>query len=125
MTETKYFNPKEANRTLPLVRKIVEDILFEGREIKLIAKVFDGNLNDNPEVRARVDVIQGYLDELHEIGCYYKDFAYNVGLVDFPAIIDGEEVLLCWRSDEVSIRYYHHIDAGYKGRKLIPAEYLD
>jgi hypothetical protein len=45
-------------------------------------------------------------------------------LVDFPSIIDGEDVSLCWRSDEDSIKFYHGIDQGYASRKLIPEEYL-
>jgi len=61
--------------------------------------------------------------ELEDIGCYYKDWNFSEGLVDFPAIIDGEEVYLCWKSNEDSIMYYHGINDGFRGRKLIP-EYL-
>jgi len=40
------------------------------------------------------------------------------GLVDFPAIRDGEEVYLCWvESEEDSIGYWHDLDSGYAGRE--------
>ncbi|MCI0613876.1 DUF2203 domain-containing protein [bacterium] len=39
--------------------------------------------------------------------------------MDFPAIIDGESVLLCWRYGEKSIDYYHNLSDGFAGRKPI------
>lgn len=41
------------------------------------------------------------------------------GLVDFPAIRDGHEVYLCWRLGEDDIRYWHPIDSGLAGRRLL------
>jgi hypothetical protein len=40
-----------------------------------------------------------------------------VGLLDFPSILDDEEVYLCWKLGEDRIRYYHRQDEGYAGRK--------
>jgi hypothetical protein len=60
------------------------------------------------------------MKELEALGCFYKDWNFDLGLVDFPALIDGEEVLLCWRSDEPEVRWYHPLDGGYSGRKPIP-----
>jgi hypothetical protein len=39
------------------------------------------------------------------------------GLIDFPAIRDGQEVYLCWIDGEVSIDFWHELDAGYAGRQ--------
>jgi len=64
------------------------------------------------------------MSELEEIGCYFKDWNFSIGLVDFPSVINGEEVLLCWRSDEDDIKYFHRIEDGYSARQLIPEEYL-
>lgn len=125
MTETKYFTPAEARRTLPLVKKIVKDILSAGLEIKLLAEDLNGEIKDNPEIASLLSTIKGYITELEEIGCYYKDWNFNLGLVDFPSVIHNQEVLLCWRSDEDDILYFHDINAGYNGRKLIPEEYLN
>lgn len=124
MTETKYFTPPEAELTLPLVKKIVKDILDTSKEIKLLAEDLDGQIDDNSQVKKMLADINGFMRELEEIGCFYKDWNFSIGLVDFPAVIDGEEVLLCWRSDENNIRYYHSPEEGYPGRKLIPERYF-
>ncbi len=124
ITATRYFTPEEAHSTLPLVRKIVEDILTTSREIRLLTEDKDGMIESDPEVKKMTAQLNGFMAELEEIGCYYKDWNFSIGLVDFPAIIDGQEVFLCWRSDEDNVIYYHEIEAGYAGRKLIPEKYF-
>jgi len=42
------------------------------------------------------------------------------GLVDFPAVRDGEEVYLCWLVDEPEIEHWHELDAGFAGRRPLP-----
>ncbi|MBK8944812.1 MAG: DUF2203 domain-containing protein [Ignavibacteriae bacterium] len=118
--EVKYFTPEEANKTLPLVKKIVKDILDYSFELKTISDSVDGEIGNNTEAQNLIIEIHGFMNELEEIGCFYKDWNFNVGLVDFPAVINNEEVYLCWKSDEEKIIYYHGINEGFKGRKLIP-----
>lgn len=118
------FTPALANRTLPLVRRIVVDLLARGRELRQIAP-----RHSDPGVAARLDVLGGEIEalvaELSHIGCDYKDFAFDKGLVDFPGEIAGKPVLLCWRSDEPQVAWYHAPDAGFAGRQPIPAELLE
>jgi hypothetical protein len=120
----KYFTPKEANKTLPLVKKIVEDILNNAKQIKYYVETLGQEAENNVNVLALAEEINSYMNELEEIGCSYKDWSFELGLVDFPSVIDNKEVLLCWRSDEDSIKYYHGLFEGFIGRKLIPVEYL-
>jgi hypothetical protein len=68
--------------------------------------------------------VNHFLGELEEIGCFYKDANFTVGLVDFPSIINDKEVFLCWRSDEDDILFYHDINTGFAGRRPIPPEYF-
>jgi len=121
-TQVKYFTPGEAKKTLPLVKRIVQDILAEAKEFRLIIESREQVDTTDPEIKDRLQKIDAYIQELSEIGCYYKDWNFSLGLVDFPAIIDGKEVFLCWRSDEESIMYYHDLESGFAGRKLIPEE---
>lgn len=123
-TETKYFTPAEAKRTLPLVKKIVADILSTAKEIKLLAEEYEGDIEKDPQFIKLINEVNSFLKELEDIGCYFKDSNFSIGLVDFPSIIDNREVYLCWRSDEEDILYYHEINAGYLGRKLIPPQYF-
>ena len=119
----KYFTPGEAMRALPLIKPIVDDILNLSHEIHALSLVLGENDPGHPQLQEMLDKLHGYLAELEEMGCYYKDWGFRIGLVDFPAIIDEKEVFLCWRSDEEEILYYHDIEAGYAGRKPIPNEY--
>jgi hypothetical protein len=122
-TATKHFTPVEARNTLPLVKRIVKDILDTSREMRLFAEELDDEyIKYDPRIKKMVEDINGFMGELEEIGCFYKDWNFTIGLVDFPAIINNREVMLCWRSDEDEIKYYHDIEAGYSGRKLIPED---
>jgi hypothetical protein len=123
-TDTKYFTPAEAKKTLPLVKKIVKDILDTSREMRMIAEEIGGKVEKDPRIQKMADDIENFMMELEEIGCFFKDWNFQIGLVDFPAMIDGKEVYLCWRSDEDDIMYYHGIDDGFAGRKIIPPEEL-
>ena len=61
--------------------------------------------------------LKSSLDRILETGCLIKDL--DVGLLDFPSIIDNEEVYLCWKLGEDRIRYYHRQNEGFSGRKPI------
>ncbi len=125
MIETKYFTPNEAKLTLPLVKKIVKDILDTTKEIRLLVDDLDGQIENDDQIKKMITDINGFMNELEEVGCFYKDWNFTIGLVDYPSYIEGEEVFLCWRSDEEDIRYYHSASEGYAGRKLIPQDYLN
>ncbi len=83
----RFFTPQAANLILPKVRKIVEEILSTAQGENI------------PEER-----IKALMAQLEGLGCYYKDWNFEIGLVDFPAIIHGQQALLCWRSDEAKWR---------------------
>ncbi len=61
------------------------------------------------------EVMKSNLERILSTGCVIKDL--DVGLLDFPSIINNEEVYLCWKLGEDRIRYYHRQDEGYAGRK--------
>lgn len=60
---------------------------------------------------------QQIIRDLQERGIQIKDI--NSGLVDFPHLRDGKEVFLCWQVGEDTISYWHEIEAGFAGRKLL------
>ena len=59
--------------------------------------------------------LKSALNRILETGCVIKDL--EVGLLDFPAIIDNQDVYLCWKLGEDRIRFYHRQDEGFSGRK--------
>jgi len=120
----KLFTPAQANRTLPLVKRVVADILANGRKLRSLGVNGQPPPELQPEFDACLRNLESLFRELQGIGCCFKDPAFSVGLVDFPAVIDGEPVLLCWRGDESEVGYFHGYEEGYKGRRPIPERYL-
>lgn len=123
MNAIKHFTPRDATKTLPLVRRIVEDILVLANTMREI--ISSGSAESAQELEHLRLKMQDLFGELEELGCSYKDWSFDKGLVDFPSVINGEEVLLCWRSDEEELQYYHDYEAGFGGRQRIPQEYLE
>lgn len=61
------------------------------------------------------------LEEIDAIGVQVKDL--DKGLLDFPCVMDGQTVLLCWKLGEKEIGYWHTIEEGFAGRKPIDARF--
>ena len=107
------FTREEAERALPLVRRIVADILKTAASARAAGE-------DGERLRRCEAELRDCFDELDSIGCTYKDWSYTVGLVDFPSVLDGRQVFLCWRSDEPGLAWYHGVEDGYRGRRPLP-----
>lgn len=61
------------------------------------------------------EAVEAALERIQATGCVVKDL--DVGLLDFPARIDNQDVYLCWKLGEDRIRFYHRQDEGFAGRK--------
>ncbi|MGC8883813.1 MAG: DUF2203 domain-containing protein [Bryobacteraceae bacterium] len=62
------------------------------------------------------------VSQITSLGVQVKDL--EIGLVDFPTIYRGEEVLLCWRLDEPDIAWWHSVEEGFKGRKPVDEDFV-
>ena len=123
---TKYFTSEEANRALPQVRLLVVQIM-QARDAIIQAQpelwpvleksIGNGGSKKAGELLAEFRRVEQGMLGLQEIGCELKDM--SVGLVDFPALRDGHEVLLCWKYDEPEIMFWHDLQSGYPGRKKL------
>ncbi len=127
------FSVASANRMLPLVRMIVSDIVelfrdVRDREERLnglrkgdASNIPRGDLYDEEveqirrELEKDVERLQSFVDELLELGVEFKDPV--IGLIDFPALMDGQEVYLCWKLGEPTVTHWHTLDAGFSGRQ--------
>jgi len=67
--------------------------------------------------------LQRAVEEIHEFGCLVKDL--DIGLIDFPTLLDGKEVYLCWKLGEENIQFWHGVQEGFRGRKPIDAGFLE
>ena len=134
--EAKVFTVESANRTLPLVRRIVNDIVAEHpRWQELVARHEVVAANSGPEwgespeqqsLRREIDAvaarINGYVAELEAIGCLLKGFEH--GLVDFYGRYEGRTICLCWRHGEDAVSHWHEVDSGFAGRQEITADFV-
>ena len=123
---TRYFTPEEANRVLPQVRSLVAQIM-QAREAIIQAQpelwpvleksIGNGGSKKAGELLTEFHRVELGVKGLQEIGCVLKDM--SIGLVDFPALRDGREVLLCWKYDEPEVLFWHDLQSGYQGRKRL------
>jgi hypothetical protein len=130
--EPRLFTLTEAERT----RREVEPVLIEAIDLRrklapldedlteLATRIqWSGGLAVDYEKTARVrfqrerlaDSLKEALEKIQSTGCVVKDL--DTGLLDFPAIVNNEEVYLCWRLGEERIRFWHRQDEGFAGRK--------
>jgi hypothetical protein len=129
---TKKFSLDEANRMLPLVSRIVRDIIEHYRDWQRTVEAFEiaatlsRSEKPTPEAEALqhraqelARDIQGFVGELSRLGLEFKGF--EMGLVDFPAEVDGHNFCWCWKHGETAVSYWHELDAGYNGRQPVEA----
>lgn len=125
--DARFFSLDEASRMLPLVRRIVEDITADWRELEPRITLFRGlplaerGSESGRALKAELDAGAADLDELvrelQELGCLFKGF--GEGLVDWYSLYAGRAVFLCWRLGEPAIEWWHQVDAGFAGRQPI------
>lgn len=129
-TDPRFFSHEEANRTLPLVRRVVADLVAVHQQMEPLMADFNrlppGEQSHGPgaelkrELSARAAEVESLLDELHDLGCFFKGF--GEGLVDWYSYYAGRPVFLCWKVGEPAIEWWHQIDAGFIGRQPIRPE---
>ncbi len=134
----KIFTLADANRTLPLISRIVNDLVArypawrelvdEYELMSSIQRVDDpdprlGELERSVSALARE--IDGYIHEVAELGAEVRS-PLDSGLVDFPGRHDGRSIFFCWKMGEETIEHWHERDGGFAGRQSIGAlEFAD
>ncbi len=128
------FTLKEAKELLP----ILESLLRKALDSKKRAEEIDGefqkvnarimmhggvSLNIVPLARLRAErdklgqITTDTLAEIAALGVQIKDL--DIGLLDFPCVVEGRIVLLCWKLGEETITHWHGVEEGFAGRKPI------
>lgn len=131
----KLFSVEEANATLPLVRAITSDLaalaadvtsrrqrlehLMAGRDVETRDPYNDEVTQMAEDLQRDAERLQEYVDELQALGVEPK--GATEGLVDFPSMMDGQIVFLCWRLGEPEVLHWHELEAGFAGRQSLTA----
>jgi hypothetical protein len=121
----KHYTRDEANALLPQIRKWLQHLNQVREELHRFEKRLSGLTeqgNDtggetvNSWIRALADM-QATLAEFQRRQIFIKDL--ERGLLDFPALIGGREVFLCWEADEEAVEFWHDLETGYGGRERL------
>ncbi len=134
--EKRFFTVVEANQRLPLVRVIVDDIVGLFADVKERRQRLADLLQRDPirakrpstpyseeleqmdaEIKADIERLNGFAHELAELGVELKD--PNIGLCDFPTLVDGREAYLCWKQGESEVGFWHDLHSGVQGRQSV------
>jgi hypothetical protein len=129
----RYFTLDEANGALEELRPLAEEMVArqrdlvdaQGRRAMLGAQVGTNGGDLTPSDFAEADqeleqaasALAQIVEQIQAAGVLVKDL--DQGLLDFPALRDGEEILLCWHVGEDDIQYWHGLEEGFAGRKPI------
>jgi hypothetical protein len=132
---TRLFTIEQANAMLPLVRAITTDLaslakdvverrhrlalLTSGRDLKQGDPYSDELATMEADLERDASRLQEYVDELRELGVEPKGAVE--GLVDFPCMLEGRLVLLCWRLGEPEVLFWHDLESGFAGRQPLTA----
>src|SRR4051812_12858844 len=123
MLHERHWTPDEANQLCPVVGAIVRrlraarQVLARAEpddEFALLAESSGGAWPGAERARAAVEMTLGF-EQLERLDIVVRDL--ERGLVDFPSVIDGCEVYLCWLLDEPAVTHWHAIESGFAGRR--------
>jgi len=119
----KHYTREEAQALLPQLREWLKRLAGLRQEQERQEKRLTSLMNPgqdmggdlvNSSIRTLAEM-QTILGEFESREIFIKEL--DRGLVDFPAIIAGREVFLCWEQDEDDIEHWHDLDAGFAGRE--------
>ena len=122
----RHYTIEEARELLPQLRQWLSELKrlrarvsqLEKRIEHILAAGNDAGGESVNELIRSLWAIKKLLQKFQQREIQLKDL--ERGLVDFPAILGGREVFLCWEQDEDDIEYWHDLDTGYAGREKLP-----
>lgn len=134
MSKKKTFTLEEAHKLLPILKSLLKKAMDArqrvhqnenaARDLKHRILLSGGLLVDvAAAARNRAEVVKACQEikdaaaEINAIGVQVKDL--EIGLLDFPCVVEDEIVLLCWKHGEERITHWHGLDEGFAGRKPI------
>ena len=134
----KTFLLDEAQSLLPVVESLLERATkareeagrLEEKMAALKVRIFHAGgmavdvaaaYRDSAELLKQKQAVTEVMEEFASIGLQVKDL--EKGLLDFPCMVNGELVLLCWQRGEAQIDYWHTVEAGFAGRQKLDARF--
>jgi len=129
----RYFTREEAEHLLPQIRPLMEEVQRRALSHQQLQEQVDavgsrlkgnGHLGEGKALaerqRALAELHQSIarlVDEVQALGVEVKDLA--MGLIDFRALRDGDEIYLCWRVGEAGVEWWHPLEGGFGARQRL------
>ena len=137
---SKTFTLREARVLLPVLEGLLQSARDARRQVEaadeklqqvVIRVLVMGGVQIDPIAMAalragrerQMQRLRDALGELNASGVQVKDL--DQGLLDFPCLMNGRVVLLCWKLGEESIAWWHGTEEGFAGRKPLDPTLLD
>jgi hypothetical protein len=136
----RYFKLREAEKFIPALENLLNSAITGKKRVEELESHFAklsqrisamGGLVVDQEAtnelrierETTAEALQETVRQIEASGCLVKDL--DLGLIDFPCLVDDREIYLCWKLGEPNIRFWHHTDEGYKSRKPIDGNLLE
>jgi hypothetical protein len=120
--DSKLFTVDEARALMPEVidrAAAIIDVRADLTELSAtLAAGDESRLGGVPEAKALEARLHELLAWFTTEGLQLKGWAPV--LVDFPSVLDGHDVLLCWLEGEPALEWYHRVELGFPGRRRLP-----
>jgi hypothetical protein len=122
---TKHYTREEARALLPLINAWLDQLNHLRADLEKQEKRLKGLMTAGADLGGNLvnkwvkllAELQGVLVEFYRREIQVKDL--ERGLIDFPAIVAGKEVFLCWEKGEPDIEFWHDLNTGYAGREKL------
>jgi hypothetical protein len=122
---SKHYTLDEARALLPRIREWLDQLASNRQQLNEAEQQMAPRLSDGRDLGG--DLVNRWARLLADIKSLVEEFSSREieikdierGLIDFPAVIGGKEVFLCWEKDEEDIEFWHDLHAGYAGRERL------
>jgi hypothetical protein len=123
LVHERHFTQEEANELLPQLTALLSRLReakdeltdTEAHEALSEAAPTNGGGEQGRQVGVAFLEVRRLLETVERSGIVLRDI--DRGLVDFPALLDGREIYLCWELGEDEVAYWHELEGGYGGRE--------
>jgi len=121
------FKPGEVDALIPKLESVITHMLATHERVQDLAhsrprlgnSPSPAQVAESARIRSQIEFLLGAVQEdvesIGRLGGIVKDLF--MGLVDFPGVVDGEDVWLCWKRGEKKVRYWHPLNAGFSERR--------
>jgi hypothetical protein len=125
MLHRRHYSPEEANALLPLIGRTVRELREASRQLAsagldadlaLRSETTGGAWPGRDRAGAAVALSLGF-ERLEDLDVVVRDL--ERGIVDFPAVMIGREVYLCWQVDEPQVGHWHGLESGFASRRPV------